>query len=117
MNPCCDSDSLFINICAFVFMPNEIFLNLNFKNWNIKTCNQCSFCNEEPEPVLHLLIECDISEYIWDTLWVKLNTILGSGISLTKSEQMLGSINNLYNHICAIVKHYIYVCRCVAKRQ
>ena len=49
-----------------------------------------------------------------------MDTILGSRIPLTKSEQMIGisshlPINNLYNHICTIVKRYIYVCRCVAK--
>ena len=102
-------------------LHNAIITNIQLKNWKIKASNMCSFCNEEPETVLHLLIECDISKSIWDTLWVKLNTILGSRVTLTKSEQILGinshlPINNLYNYICTTVKHYIYVCRCVAKR-
>ena len=69
-------------------LHNATITNIQLKNWKLKTSYLCSFCNEEPE---------------------------------TKSEQILGinnhlPINNLYNHICTTVKHYIYVCRCDAKR-
>ena len=78
----------------------------------------CTFCNEEPESLEHLLSRCKVSSEFWKEVlsWLKeYNIVLESfneiGLFLGIFEESEDFF--LINHVMLLGKYYIYVRKCL----
>ena len=104
----------------FRVLHNAVITNMKLKEWNIKDDNLCNFCNREPETLIHLLLDCDVSKQIWQYVYNFIYELSGTRIHMNKEEIMLGIIDKpfavFFNNVHIIVKQYLYACRCLDKR-
>ena len=98
-------------------LNQAVITNTHLFKWKIIQADICTFCEEQPESILHLLVKCKHSQLIWNKLFVKLHTLTGIYIQFTEKEQLLGITNfqyqDLFNLIFIITKQYLYACRCL----
>ena len=98
-------------------LNQAVITNTHLFKWKIIQADICTFCEEQPESILHLLVKCKHSQLIWNKLFVKLHTLTGIYIQFTEKEQLLGityfQYQDLFNLIFIITKQYIYACRCL----
>ena len=98
-------------------LNQAVITNTHLFNWKIIQADLCTFCEEQSESILHLLVKCKHSQLIWNKLFVKLHTLTGIYIQFTEKEKLLGITNfqyqNLFIRIFIITKQYLYACRCL----
>ena len=98
-------------------LNQAVITNTHLFKWKIIQADLCTFCEEQPESILHLLVKCKHSQLIWNKLFVKLHTLTGTYIQFTEKEQLVGITNfqyqDLFNLIFIITKQYLYACRCL----
>ena len=98
-------------------LANILVFNQQLCDWKIKTSNECSFCHETAETLVHVYFECNkvqtywqkVKEYIWemfpheklswDPVCIVLNTVHKS-------------VKHVINMIVLVAKQYIYRVRC-----
>ena len=102
-------------------LTNSVITNINLKKWGIIATESCSFCDNEPESVVHLLLNCPVSKNIWNYLLRKITQITDTTINFNHKEMLLGITNdipekNLMNSIFLATKYYLYTSRCLKVR-
>jgi len=104
----------------FRLLHNAIITNIQLKKWNLLNDDSCTFCQTQPESVLHLLIDCHYSNKIWVSLFDYIAEVSGVLISPNKEEKILGihdnDLSSFYNNVMIICKQYIYASRCLKKK-
>ena len=104
----------------FRLSHNALITNIHLKKWGILNDERCTFCENHIETVLHLLIECQYSAKIWESLFDYIAEVSGVTLVPKKEEIILGIhdnvLSNFYNSIMAICKQYIYASRCLKKK-
>ena len=95
-----------------------VFTNDKLFRFGLSQSPNCTFCNEEPESLEHLLSRCKVSSEFWKEIlsWLKENNLViesfnETGLSLgifEESEEFL-----LINHVMLLGKYYIYVRKCL----
>ena len=75
--------------------------------------NNCTFCKENPESLIHLFCDCRIIKHFWNECSDWLRNILTFTTTLTNHTIIFGihSEKSLINHIILICKKYIYNCK------
>ena len=103
----------------FRLLHNIVVTNLDLKKWGIKQSDKCTFCSDHTETITHLLIECKFSQEIWNHVYSQICKCSKVYIKLQKCEVFMGLYDKpfavFYNHICMVIKQYIYACRCLEK--
>ena len=98
-------------------LNQAVITNTHLFKWKIIQADLCTFCEEQPESILHLLVKCKHSQFIWNKLIVKLHTLTGIYIQFTEKEKLLGITNfqylDLFVLILIITKQYLYACGCL----
>ena len=104
----------------FRLLHNAIITNIQLKKWNLLNDDSCTFCQTQPESVLHLLIDCHYSNKIWVSLFDYIAEVSGVLIRPNKEEKILGihdnDLSSFYNNVMIICKQYIYASRCLKKK-
>ena len=80
-------------------LNQAVITNTHLFKWKIIQADLCTFCEEQPESILHLLVKCKHSQLIWNKLFVKLHTLTGIYIQFTEKEQSLGITNFQYQDL------------------
>ena len=94
-----------------ILTTNTFMFKIGKRNDNI-----CTFCNEEPETINHLLSDCKKVKPIWSQLETWCLQKLGIPITFNQNHILfgtdLGKINSALNLILILSKFYIYRKRC-----
>ena len=87
---------------------------INYIRFGLSHSPNCTFCNEEPDSLEHLLLRCKASSEFWREVlsWPKDNNIVIE--SFTGIGLFLGFIKEtedffIINHVQLLGKYYIYV--------
>ena len=99
-------------------LNNIVFTNDKLFRFGLSQSPNCTFCNEEPESLEHLLSRCKMSSEFWKEVlsWLKENNIVIESFNeiglflgiFEESEDFL-----LINHVMLLGKYYIYVRKCL----
>ena len=99
-------------------LNNIVFTNDKLFRFGLSQSPNCTFCNEEPESLEHLLSRCKMSCEFWKEVlsWLKGNNIVIESFDeiglflgiFEESEDFL-----LINHVMLLGKYYIYVRKCL----
>ena len=123
-------ENLFINVLKLTddtklrFFHYEIInrtltTNLRISKWNEQVSPKCSYCKEEQETILHLLVRCPKIEKLWTILvkWVKY--FYKTEIVITPQTIVLnnyqGKAKEMVNLLILMLKRYVYVTRCLGE--
>ena len=80
------------------------------KMCNIVGNDDCTFCAGQPETLLHLFVECAISQSFWIALRTWLNTYLN--LPIDPRSIMFGDTRSfLISHVILAAKYYIFLCQ------
>ena len=93
-----------------ILATNEYLFKLKLKDSKL-----CTFCNIEPESLIHLFVECEHVENVWNMLESWISETCGFPLNFNKYEILFGKIGKKYealNIISSIVKYHIYKRRC-----
>ena len=98
-------------------MNKNIATNQYLFKLKLKDSELCTFCNIEPESLIHLFVECEHVENVWNLLesWISETCGFPLPVNFNKCEILFGKIGKKYialNIISSIVKYYIYKRRC-----
>ena len=99
-------------------LNNIVFTNDKLFRFGLSQSPNCTFCNEEPESLEHLLSCCKMSSEFWKEVlsWLKENNIVIE--SFNEIGLFLGFVEEsedflLINHVMLLGKYYIYVRKCL----
>ena len=95
-----------------------VFTNDKLFRFVLSHSPNCTFCNEEPESLEHLLLRCKVSSEFWKEVpsWLKENNIVIE--SFTEIGLLLGFFEEtedffIMNHVLFLVKNRSYVRKCL----
>ena len=96
-------------------LNNIVFTNDKLFRFGLSQSPNCTFCNEEPESIEHLLSRCKVSSEFWKEVlsWLKDNNIIIE--SLNEIGLFLGNFEKtedffIINHILLLGK-YLHLCK------
>jgi hypothetical protein len=81
---------------------------------NIINDDNCSFCHNEKETLIHLFYDCDVTQHFWEQLQVYINDRCHLNIQTwSQLDILFGSahLDEVINKIILHAKYYIYYCR------
>ena len=102
----------------FRLLHRGLLTNVILYKWNIVESPMCTYCQKEPETILHLFTGCSIIKGMWleikyfmnENYAVKMSSLEPLSIIFNKV-----SANMLANFVCLLFKQYIYRQRCLQK--
>ena len=101
----------------YKILNNIVFTNDKLFRFGLSHSSNCTFCNEEPESLEHLLFRCKVSSEFWKEVlsWLKDNDIVIE--PFTEIGLFLGFFEEtedffIINHVLLLGKYYIYVRKC-----
>ena len=102
-----------ISLRWFQYRINHRILGTNSFLYKIRVIdsNICTFCNEQPETILHLFWSCPKSSQIWEDIRVWIKNELDIDIDFNCIDIIFGMSLETYssiNLIICIVKRYLY---------
>lgn len=104
--------SIFLREFQYKILNNIVFTNDKLFRFGLSQSPNCTFCNEEPESLEHLLSHCKVSSEFWKQVlsWLKENNIViesfnGIGLFLGIFEEMEDFF--IINHVMLLGKYYI----------
>ena len=100
----------------YKILSRSLITNMRRNKWSQQISPLCTFCNNKPETILHLMVECENVKKLWDALkrWVKYHYSIS--IELTPKDIILNNVITIkkkyVNLIILIMKQYIYAAKC-----
>ena len=99
-------------------LNNALITNVNLQHWRMRSNSDCTFCKDQAETVLHLLVECStVRTVIWEPFKKWLNYFCYIDLMLESHILILNdykdSFPDMVNTIILITKQYIYAARCL----
>jgi len=86
--------------------------------WGKRDDNNCSFCNDNVDDILHYFIECKSVKPFWRSLFNWWFNISETNFQLEKCEMLFGVLNfneskmlDVFNFLLLVAKWYIYTCK------
>ena len=102
----------------YKILNNIVFTNDKLFRFGLSQSPNCTFCNEEPESLEHLLSRCKVSSEFWKEVlsWLKENNIVIE--SFNEIGLFLGFFEEtedffIITHVLLLAKYYIYVRKCL----
>ena len=89
--------------------------NLRHK-WNPQILEKCTFCSQNTETILHLLVQCPVSQLLWQKLENMLKYFLEIRVTLDLRSIIMNNYNgpqkSMVNTAIIILKQVIYTAKC-----
>ena len=105
-----DNDLIWLQLRVLykILGTNDLLLKINKHG-----SGKCNFCDEQPETIVHLFVECKIFKQFWFVLKAKIELVLQTNFNVNPSCIILGTLatNNLsipLNTIYLTAKMYIF---------
>lgn len=91
--------------------------NRTLKIWGKRADDNCTFCQREPETIVHLLFDCAYTYQLWTRFVKWLRDKTGYSVQLSASTCILGyqdldDFSKFMNTLFIVVKKFIYSSRC-----
>ena len=100
-------------------LQKALITNIQLEKWNILQSNLCTFCNLEPETIMHLLVECNQVKILWNHFAEHFQKEYNTHISITPTSVITNTFTKPKKHIVntmgLFLKQYIYRQRCLKK--
>ena len=100
-------------------LHRSIITNIHLCKWGKTLSNLCSFCNQQPETVLHLFIYCPKIKELWIGMELFMERFSSLPICFNVQNVLWNKLckqaGHVKNAICLFVKQYIYRQRCLHK--
>ena len=102
-------------------LSKKFTTNIDRNRWDSSIMPWCTFCEDKPETIAHLLVHCKVVQEIWKKLkkWLKYICKVDIKISeydiIINKSDVKGS-NKCIDHIVLITKQYIYSCKCKVEK-
>ena len=101
---------------AFQYKVLNLILYTNTKLYKIgyTSDDKCSFCESEPETLLHLFFNCVYSKLFWKDFEFYFYSLSQEFVHLSLQDVLIGIITSecpLLNYFLLIAKLYIWDCR------
>ena len=101
-------------------MQRALVTNIHLSKWKITTTDRCSFCHEEKETILHMLIFCPRVQELWERVFQYIRDRfriqhLNTGARDIVLNRLVPGANSAVNMICLMTKQFLYRQRCLNK--
>lgn len=99
----------------FRVLSKSLITNVRVAKWDPLVSENCTFCHQYKETVVHLLFECNFARKIWTALtkWFKyfhaINIVFTAQICILNDFNKRNSA--LINNTILITKFYLYKCK------
>ena len=80
-----------------ILATNEYLFKLKIKDSKL-----CTFCNIEPEGLIHLFVECEHVENVWNMLESLISETCGFPLNFNKCEILFGKIGKNMKHLISL---------------
>ena len=114
------TNSTKLRFFQYRIINNYLITNKRLCQWKIIASDKCTFCKEETETVMHLLVGCKYVQALWSTLKRWLNYFCYIELEIKEEIIILniykGPFADMVNMIILVVKYYVYVQRCYGKQ-
>ena len=101
-----------LRVFQFKFLHRKLATNCFLLKIGIKSNDQCSFCKESSETVLHLFWECPLVKSLWNEIgtWMKNSyCFLNEEFSFLSCIGLVNDTTNLlFHHALLIARYHIY---------
>lgn len=98
----------------------SLVTNKSLYLWKIKESDVCQFCKRNVETIEHLFFDCNTVQKFWSDIINWLPTEINLRNFVSRKNVLLGNTeyecNQLLNHLCILIKRYIYVSKCLEKQ-
>ena len=100
-------------------LQRGIVTNIQLHKWKMISTDLCSFCNDNRETVIHMLVECSVIQQIWQKVYQYCFDVYATKVDINARAIIMNKIHPVAGHvtnfICLIAKQYIYRQRCLGK--
>ena len=102
----------------FKILNRTLITNIRRSKWDSSISELCTFCQECPESIKHILVDCRYAQVTWKALhkWIKDFYGLQDIEPFTASEIILnnykGSQKHFVNTLILVLKQYLYSSKC-----
>ena len=107
---------------SFQYRVNQraIVTNVDLCRWGITSSEKCSFCGEEDETILHLLVSCSHVRVLWDQLLEYISKeYTKTALEVNDTNLIFSTLHankqHVANFLCMLTKQYIYSQRCLKR--
>ena len=98
-------------------LQRALITNIQLKQWGITQSEACTFCNREPESVMHLLFQCPTVFALWENFTEFCLNEFGTRPDISPetiiTNRFCTPIGHVINAIGLFLKQYIYSKRCL----
>ena len=101
-------------------LHRALVTNVHLERWGLRPNDCCSFCGTEKETILHMLIECDRVQDLWNSLFEyfkdkfkDVQVVLSSPNIILNRIAVNKKSSHVLNFLCLVAKQYIYRQRCL----
>ena len=99
-------------------LQRGIVTNIQLAKWGYKSSENCTYCNEHPESLVHLFYTCSVSTSLWQKVFEMIQQRFGTQqLTITPYSIICNKVaqgqGNIINFIVLYVKYFIYTQRCL----
>ena len=113
------SNSTKLRDFQYRLLLGKVYTNKVLFHWGIAPNKLCTFCKQEEETVLHLIVECPQVQQLWNCAR-ELAEEMGVRASFGVKEIIFNTLHvqpkHLLNCIALHIKQFIYRCKCQQKK-
>ena len=102
-------------------LQRALVTNIHLSKWNIVQSANCTFCCEEVETAVHLLVECPIVQYLWRNVFIYIKECFSIEVSEPSTTAII--LNDVHkghpkavNMLVLITKQFIYSQKCMGQQ-
>ena len=99
-------------------LQRGLVTNVQLFKWGILPHQECHFCKNEAETIIHLMVHCEIVQEIWSGIGIFIEQKFHTQVTLSPENIIFNRIvkkkDHVANLICLITKQYIYRQRCMS---
>ena len=89
-------DDIYLRYIQFRTLHRRFFTNNLLLKMGIKESSICNLCNREEDSNEHMLINCQVSSNLWNSVEIWINEIMVSQYVLTDKIKILGELDKAY---------------------
>ena len=114
---CQVTNSVKLRYFFYRVINRTLVTNVKLFQWKMTNTDQCTFCNQKKETIIHLFWECEESSRLWQCMSRWIDHFLQIKVTFQLDMIMLnnygGARGQIINTFILLTKYYIYSCKCL----
>ena len=103
----------------FRLLHRAITTKIMLHKWGLQTDENCYYCSQYKETIIHLFVECEVVKQIWEAVQNYVHKRFNISFKIEADAILFNKVHanrgNVANLICLLVKQYIYRQKCLDK--